>query len=117
MISVAAFEAVIDDSGVAGRMEAILPIGVRARQLTVRTPAGRHMPDPGRQPARPPDQGAPGPDRASPAGPAAARRDRGLEAGPAPAALPADRAAIPPGCGRTRPNQTRRTARRPAART
>jgi hypothetical protein len=37
MIPLAAFEAVIDDSGVARRIEAILPIGVRARQLTVRT--------------------------------------------------------------------------------
>ena len=37
MISLAAFEAVIDASGVAPQIEAILPIGVRARQLTVRT--------------------------------------------------------------------------------
>ena len=37
MIPLAAFEAVIDASGVAPRIEALLPIGVRARQLAVRT--------------------------------------------------------------------------------
>jgi hypothetical protein len=37
MIPLAAFEAVIDASGVAPRIEAMLPIGVRARQLEVRT--------------------------------------------------------------------------------
>ena len=37
MIPLAAFEAVIDASGVAPRIEALLPIGVRRRQLTVRT--------------------------------------------------------------------------------
>jgi hypothetical protein len=37
MIALAAFEAVIDASGVAPRIEAMLPIGVRARQLSVRT--------------------------------------------------------------------------------
>ena len=37
MIPLAAFEEIIDASGVAPRIEAILPIGVRARQLTVRT--------------------------------------------------------------------------------
>ena len=37
MIPPAAFEAVIDASGVAPRIEAMLPTGVRARQLTVRT--------------------------------------------------------------------------------
>ncbi|MGH3592164.1 MAG: hypothetical protein ACRDRF_14180 [Pseudonocardiaceae bacterium] len=37
MIPLAAFEEIIDDSGVAPRIEAILPIGVRARQLSVRT--------------------------------------------------------------------------------
>jgi hypothetical protein len=40
MIPVAAFEAVIDASGVAPRIEAMLPIGVRARQLLVRTLLG-----------------------------------------------------------------------------
>jgi hypothetical protein len=37
MIPLAVFEAVIDASGVAPRIEAALPIGVRPRQLTVRT--------------------------------------------------------------------------------
>jgi hypothetical protein len=37
MIPLAAFEAVIDASGVAARIEAMLPMGVRARQLRVRT--------------------------------------------------------------------------------
>jgi hypothetical protein len=37
MIALAAFEEIIDASGVAPRIEAMLPTGVRARQLTVRT--------------------------------------------------------------------------------
>ncbi|HEX8005638.1 MAG TPA: hypothetical protein VF482_04330 [Trebonia sp.] len=37
MTRLAAFEAVIDASGAAARIEAMLPAGVRARQLTVRT--------------------------------------------------------------------------------
>ena len=37
MIPLAAFEQIIDASGVALRIEAMLPIGVRARQLLVRT--------------------------------------------------------------------------------
>jgi hypothetical protein len=37
MIPLAVFEAVIDASGVAPRIEALLPTGVRRRQLTVRT--------------------------------------------------------------------------------
>jgi hypothetical protein len=37
MIPVAVFEAVIDASGIAPRIEAALPIGVRPRQLSVRT--------------------------------------------------------------------------------
>jgi len=37
MIPLAAFEAVIDASGVAARIEVMLPIGVRPRQLKVRT--------------------------------------------------------------------------------
>jgi hypothetical protein len=37
MISLAAFEGIIDASGVAPRIEAMLPAGVRPRQLTVRT--------------------------------------------------------------------------------
>ena len=37
MIPLTAFEAVIDASGVAPRIETVLPVGVRARQLKVRT--------------------------------------------------------------------------------
>ena len=37
MIPLAALEEVIDASGVAPRIEAMLPIGVRPRQLSVRT--------------------------------------------------------------------------------
>ena len=37
MIPLAVFEEIIDASGVAARIEAMLPAGVRARQLTVRT--------------------------------------------------------------------------------
>ena len=37
MIPLPALEEVIDASGVAPRIEAMLPIGVRARQLSVRT--------------------------------------------------------------------------------
>jgi hypothetical protein len=37
MTALAAFEEVIDASGVAPRIEAMLPAGVRARQLTART--------------------------------------------------------------------------------
>ena len=37
MIPLAAFEKIIDDSGVAPRIEAMLPMGVRPRQLRVRT--------------------------------------------------------------------------------
>jgi hypothetical protein len=33
----AAFEAIVDDSGVAGRLEALMAVGVRPRQLSVRT--------------------------------------------------------------------------------
>jgi hypothetical protein len=37
MIALAAFEEIIDASGVAARIEAMLPVGVRSRQLRVRT--------------------------------------------------------------------------------
>jgi hypothetical protein len=37
MIPLAVFEEIIDASGIAPRIEAVLPIGVRARQLSVRT--------------------------------------------------------------------------------
>ena len=97
MITLAAFEKIIDASGVAPRIEAMLPTGVRPRQLTRPHPAGRDVPGPGRSPARPPDPRAPGPDQPARRRPAAARRDRGLEARPAPADLPADRVHLRPG--------------------
>ena len=37
MIALAAFEEVVDASGVAPRIEEMLPVGVRGRQLRVRT--------------------------------------------------------------------------------
>ena len=60
MIALAAFEAVIDASGVAPRIEAMLPVGARPRQLKVATLLAGHVPGPGRPPARAPDQGPPG---------------------------------------------------------
>ena len=63
MIPLAAFEEIIDASGVAPRIEAMLPVGVRAPAAEGPHPAGRHVPGPGRSPARPPDPGAPGADR------------------------------------------------------
>ena len=113
MIPLAAFEEVIDASGAAPRIEAMLPIGVRARQLTRPHPAGRHVPGPGRSPARAPDPRAPGADRLPRGRPAAAGRDRGLEARPAPAHLPADRVHLRPGRGRARQGRARRAAVRP----
>jgi hypothetical protein len=35
--SLATFEAIVDAAGVAGRLESLLPLGVRPRQLHVRT--------------------------------------------------------------------------------
>ena len=78
-------------------------------------PAGRHVPDPGRRAARPPDPRAPGADHPARGRPAAARRDRGLEARPAPADLPADRVHLRPGRGRPRQGRAGRAALRPAA--
>jgi hypothetical protein len=52
MTALAAFEAVIDASGVAPRIEAMLPVGVRARQLKVRTLlAGMCLAQAGHRPA------------------------------------------------------------------
>ena len=53
-------EEIIDSAGIAARIEALLPIGVRHRQLRGAHPAGRHAAAPGRSPARAPD---PGPER------------------------------------------------------
>ena len=97
MIPLAALEEVIDASGVAPRIEAMLPAGVRARQLSVRTLLAGHVPDAGRRPARAPDPGAPGADQPARRRAAAARRARGLEGRPAPADLPAGRVHLRPG--------------------
>jgi hypothetical protein len=52
MIPLAVFEEIIDASGVAPRIEAMLPAGVRARQLTVRTLlAGMCLTQAGHRPA------------------------------------------------------------------
>ena len=115
MIPLAVLEEVIDASGVAPRIEAMLPSGVRARQLTVRTLlAGMCLAQADHRPAHltrvhqaltacsDDDQ-------------AAARRDRGLETRPAPADLPADRVYFRPGRGRPRQGRTRRAALRSAA--
>jgi hypothetical protein len=52
MIALAAFEEIIDISGVAPRIEAMLPAGVRPRQLSARTPlAGMCLPQADRRPA------------------------------------------------------------------
>jgi hypothetical protein len=52
MIALAAFEEIIDASGVAARIEAMLPAGVRARQLRVRTLlAGMCLAQAGHRPA------------------------------------------------------------------
>ena len=103
MIPLAAFEEIIDASGVAPRIEAMLPIGVRPRQLSVRTLlAGMCLTQADRRPAHltrvhqaltslPEDDQRP------------ARRDRGLETRAAPAHLPADRAHLRPGRGRRSP--------------
>jgi hypothetical protein len=53
MIALAAFEGVIDASGVAPMIEAMLPAGVRPRQLRVRALlAGMCLAQAGRRPAR-----------------------------------------------------------------
>jgi hypothetical protein len=52
MIALAALEGVIDASGTAPRIEALLPIGVRPRQLAVRTLlAGMCLTQAGHRPA------------------------------------------------------------------
>ena len=110
MIPLPVLEDIIDRSGVAPRIELLLPIGVRARQLAGPHPAAGHADRAGRPPARPPHPRPPGPDHAARGRPAAARRDRGLEARPAPAHLPADRADLRPGRGRAGQGHPRRPA-------
>ena len=75
---------------------ACCPIGVRARQLSVRTLLAGMCLAQADQPAGAPDPGAPGPDQPARRGAAAAGRPRGLEARPAPADLPADRVHLRP---------------------
>ena len=58
-----ALEEITGGSGVAPRIEALLPIGVRPRQLRVRTLLTGHEAGPGRSPARAPDPGTRGADR------------------------------------------------------
>ena len=97
----------------------MLPIGVRPRQLSVRTLLAGMCLTQADRPARPPHPGPPGADQPARGRAAAARRDRGLEARPAPAHLPAGRADLRPG-RRTRSPRTsptgchRRRCRRPA---
>ena len=115
MIPLAAFEEIIDASGAAPRIEAMLPIGVRARQLKVRTLLAGHVPGPGRRAACPPDPRSPGADQPAGGRPAAARRARGLEARPAPADLPAGRVHLRPRRRRPRQGRAGRAVLRPAA--
>ena len=65
MIPLAVFEEVIDASGVAPRIEALLPDGRAPPAADGPHPAGRDVPGPGRSPARPPDPRPPGADRAA----------------------------------------------------
>ena len=91
MIPVAVFEGIIDASGVAPRIEAMLPTGVRPRQLSVRALlAGMCLIQADGRPAR--LTRVPGPDQPARGRPGPARHHRGLETRAAPAHLPADRA-------------------------
>jgi len=89
-IPLATLEEIIDNSGIAPRVEAMLPIGVRHRQLRVRTLlAGMLLSQADHRPAhltrvRGALTALPAPGSGTP------RRDRGLEGRPAPAHLPAD---------------------------
>src|ERR1700722_15543696 len=107
MTRLAACEEIIDASGIGPRIEALLPAGVRPRQLRVRTllagmcltqADGRPAPLPRVHPAL---TSPPAHER---------RRARGLEARPAPAYLPAGRVPLQPGHRRSRQARTRRAA-------
>ena len=63
MIALAAFEEIIDASGVAPRIEAMLPDRGARPAAEGPHPAGGHVPGPGRRPARAPDPRAPGADQ------------------------------------------------------
>jgi hypothetical protein len=58
MTALAAFEQIIDASGVAPQIAAMLPVGVRSRQLKVRTLLAGMCLAQGQLPARAPDPGA-----------------------------------------------------------
>ena len=76
MITLAALEEITGASGIAPQIEAVLPIGVRSRQLRVRTLLAWEVPDPGRRAARPPHPRPPvRPVQPARARAAAARRD------------------------------------------
>ena len=116
MIPLPVLEEIIDRSGIAPRIELLLPIGVRARQLLVRTLLlGMLIVLADHRPAHLTrvHQALTTPARGRPA---AARRGRGLEARPAPAHLPADRAHLRPGRGRAGQGHPRRAALQPSQR-
>ena len=106
-IPLAALEDIIDGSGVAPRIEALLPAGVRRRQLTIRTLLlGMQLTLADHRPAHLTGVRA-GADRAARRRPGAARRHRGLEERPAPAHLPPGRAHLRPhggGAGKEHPD-------------
>ena len=81
-IPLAALEEIIDTSGIAPRIEALLPTGVRRRQLRVAHPAGRDDAVPGRPAARAPDPGPRRADRPARARPGPARRAEDWKTGP-----------------------------------
>ena len=115
MIPLPVLEEITDRSGIAPRIELLLPTGVRARQLLVRTLLlGMLIVLADHRPAHLTrvHQALVTPARGRPA---AARRGRGLEARPAPAHLPPDRADLRPRRGRAGQGHPRRAALRPAA--
>ena len=77
--TLARLESILDASGVAERIEALLPVGVRPRQLRPPDPPRRPPPRPGRRPPGPPDQGASTPWSSRSRGSAAPRGRRRLE--------------------------------------
>src|SRR3954468_14815683 len=63
MTALTALEETIDASGAAPRIEAMVPDRGAAPAPARPHPGGRHVPDPGRLPARPLHQGATSPDQ------------------------------------------------------
>ena len=108
MIPLAVFEEIIDASGVAPRIEAMLPIGVRAPAADASAPCWPAccLTQADHRPAHL-TRVHQALTSAARRRPAAARRDRGLEARPAPADLPADRAHLRPGRRRARQGRAR----------